>query len=101
MTNIEIIKKVKIGLGIFYTSDKNIDAQVEQHINNGIHFFTKVKGIDITLMDSESGIMLLTIFVNDVWRENGKFEFSPATEMIFNSLMDATRGIAYANKTNN
>ena len=91
----EIKGKVRQMLGV-YEIDAEEFARLDLHIDGAFDFFVNIKGIAETVITSISGLQLITIYVNDVWREQGEFKFSPATEILFNSLMDATAGLNYA-----
>ena len=91
-----IIDKIKLALGV-YIIDADESNRLDFHIKAAYNFFSEIKGIQAVLLESESGIQLMTIYVNDVWREQGEFKFSPATEILFNCLMDANSGLTYAN----
>lgn len=99
MDNSKIYEKVKIGLGLSII-DPFLEKTIAQIIDGGISFFTrpykvagemKYAGILPELLETETGTQLLTIYTNDMWRGSGKFEFSPATDIFFDSLMTATR----------
>lgn len=90
MDNSKIYEKVKIGLGLSII-DNFSETVIKQIVDGGLHFFIEVKGILPKLMETETGIQLLTIYTNDVWRSGGKFEFSPATDIFFDTLMTMTR----------
>ena len=90
MDNTKIYEKVKIGLGLSII-DATLDKTIEQIIDGGLHLFITNKCITRELMESESGIQLLTIYTSDMWRGSGKFEFSPATDILFDNLMTLTR----------
>ena len=81
---------VKTGLGIC-VADSAIITQLEFHTNSAIHFFGDIKGIKDEVLESPSGITLITIYVNDIWRGTGEFNFSPATDILFDSLMTYSR----------
>lgn len=81
---------VKNGLGICVT-DASIISKIKLHTDSAIHFFSEVKGIKNSVLESPSGITLITIYVNDVWRGTGEFKFSPATDILFDALMTYNR----------
>lgn len=90
-----IYEGVRLGLGIF-SVESEINKQIEFHTNLAIHFFGMVKGLKDEVLESASGISLITIFVNDVWRGTGEFNFSPATDILFDSLMTFNRSLENA-----
>ena len=90
MDSLKIYEKVKTGLGLSIV-DPFLESTVNQIIDGGLYLFTAVKGIDPNLMESETGIQLLTIYTNDMWRGSGKFEFSPAADILFDNLMTISR----------
>jgi len=94
----EIKDKIKKMLGVIEI-DPDEDARLDLHIAAAYDFFTAIKGIHETVITSLSGVQLMTIYVNDVWREQGEFKFSPATDIIFNCLMDETARLRYADNT--
>ena len=83
---------VRLGLGIC-SVESEITKQIEFHTNSAIHFFGIVKGLKDEVLESESGISLIAIFVNDIWRGTGEFNFSPATDILFDSLMTFNRSL--------
>ena len=91
----DLLAKVKLSLGLATETDSDINSQIEQLVNSAIHLFSAVKGVNETLLFSDTGIMLVTIYVSDVWRTGGEFKFSPATDMLLESLYATSRGMAY------
>lgn len=88
----KIYDGVQIGLGLCVI-DSAVISQLKFHTDSAIYFFSEVKGIKSEVLESPSGITLITIYVNDVWRGTGKFEFSPATDILFDALMTHSRGL--------
>jgi len=80
----EVVKKIRLTLGVFVLNDDNLDNQLEQYIKIALEVYNDFKQ---ELLYSEQGILLITLFVNDMWKSGGVSKMSPATDMFYDRMV--------------